>query len=523
MSKITIGSGGAEILASNAISVERAHLRPYQIETVATFERRVAGGCKRIIVVAPTGGGKTLIGAAIIQAAVENWKRVLVVTHRREIIIQTSAKLQVQGVRHGIVLAGVSPRPLEPVQIASVQTLVRRAIRTDKMLLPLADLLVIDECHHAPATTYRKIIDAYPNAVLLGLTATPCRGDGRGLGGIFQMIIETPQVGALIEQGYLVKTRVYAPVDPNLKGVRVQAGDYAESQLAERMDVPKLIGDICVHWHKFGERRKTVAFAVNVSHSIHIRDEFIRSGVRAEHIDGSTPKAERDAILARLASGEIELVTNCMVLTEGWDLPEVGCAILARPTKKMGLYRQMIGRVLRPADGKHDAIILDHSGAVFRHGFAEDPVEWTLSPDRRAESGTHAARCANGYGSRLLECSQCAAIRVAGEPCPHCGFLPRRPPRDVFIANGELGLVRDGRAQRNTYDAVERARWHGMLTHIARDRGYKPGWIAHQYREKFGSFPAWDSVPMGIEPSAEVLSWIRSRMIAYAKRRSAAA
>ena len=125
-----------------------------------------------------------------------------------------------------------------------------------------------------------------------------------------------------------------------------------ESQLADCMDQPKLIGDIVTHWHKYGERRKTVAFAVNVAHSVHLKEEFVKSGVRAEHIDGSTPKPERDASLARLASGEIELITNCMVLSEGWDMPEVGCCILARPTKKMGLYRQMIGRVLRPAPGK---------------------------------------------------------------------------------------------------------------------------------------------------------------------------
>jgi hypothetical protein len=132
----------------------------------------------------------------------------------------------------------------------------------------------------------------------------------------------------------LVKTRVYAPVNPDLTGVRSQAGDYVETQLADRMDRPKLIGDIVTHWHKFGERRKTVAFTVNVSHSVHLRDEFIKSGVRAEHVDGATPKPERDASLARLASGEIELISNCMVLTEGWDMPEVGCCILARPTKK---------------------------------------------------------------------------------------------------------------------------------------------------------------------------------------------
>ena len=226
---------------------------------------------------------------------------------------------------------------------------------------------------------------------------------------------------------------------------------------------PKLVGDIVTHWHKYGERRKTVAFAVNVAHSVHIRDEFIRCGVRCEHIDGSTPKPERDASLARLATGEIEVVTNCMVLTEGWDMPEVGCCILARPTKKMGLYRQMIGRVLRPAEGKTDAIVLDHRGAVFRHGFVEDPVEWTLDPDRRAENRIHTAR-EREHGSRLLECTQCGAVRVAGEPCFHCGFLPQRPPRGVPFGTVISGWSIDHAVPTgNAYDPAERERWHAML------------------------------------------------------------
>jgi superfamily II DNA or RNA helicase len=327
-------------------------LRPYQTDFVAEFDRTVAAGTRRILGVAPTGGGKTVIFAEIIRCFVSRYKPVLVLTHRREIITQTSQKLRDLDIPHGIIMAGTQPRPLEAVQVAAIQTLHRRAIHAGTMPLPPADLLVIDEAHHCPANTYRKIIEAYPDAVLLGLTATPCRGDGRGLGGIFQVIIECPQVAELIEQKYLVRTRVYAPVNPDLKGVRTVAGDYNERQLAERMDRAKLVGDIVTHWHKFSERRKTVAFAVNVSHSIHLRDEFIKSGVRAEHIDGSTPKPERDASLDRLASGEIDLITNCMVLTEGWDMPAVSCCILARPTKKMGLFRQMIGRVLRPADGK---------------------------------------------------------------------------------------------------------------------------------------------------------------------------
>jgi DNA repair protein RadD len=324
-------------------------------------------------------------------------------------------------------------------------------------------------------------------------------------------------------QGFLVKTRVYAPTAPDLKGVKVQAGDYNERQLAECMDRPQLIGDIVAHWHKYGERRKTVAFAVDVAHSIHIRDEFIGSGVRAEHIDGTTPKPERDATLARLASGEIEVVTNCMVLTEGWDMPEVACCILARPTRKMGLYRQMIGRVLRPAPSKADAIILDHAGAVFRHGFAEDHVEWTLDPDRTAKSAKHEERGERSSGSRLVNCVQCDAIRISGEPCFHCGYLPAREARGAVVADGELGLV-DGtrKVKTDLLDPAVRDQWHAMLVHIAGERGYKPGWVSHKFREKFGVFPAWGSSPQPIPPTPEVSRWVRSRIIAFAKARSAA-
>jgi DNA repair protein RadD len=498
-------------------------LRNYQGEVITKTGEVIASGKRRPIVVAPTGSGKTIVAADIIKNAVAENKSVLVLAHRREIIGQTSEKLYQLGISHGIIQAGFSPRPLERVQVASISTLWTRAFRSEAMARPPVDLLVIDECHHCPASTYRKIIDNYPDAVLIGLTATPCRGDGRGLGGIFNAIVESPQVAELIEMGHLVKTRVYAPINPDLRGVQTRIGDYVESQLADRMDRPKLVGDIVTHWHKYGERRKSVAFAVNVQHSLHIREEFTKSGVRAEHLDGSTPKPERDAILARLASGETELVTNCMVLTEGWDMPAVACCILARPTKKMGLYRQMIGRILRPAEGKADAIVLDHSGAVFRHGFVEDRVEWTLDPDRRAESPAHNNR---GYeaGSRLLECTQCGTLRVAGQACGHCGFLPKRPPRDVPFGDGELGRVdRERRVHADLHDPVERARWHAMLLSISYERGYKPGWVAHKFKEKFGIYPGWGTSPSPIEPTPEVRSWVRSRQIAYARGRGAGA
>jgi superfamily II DNA or RNA helicase len=516
-------SGPASGAVARRAAPQGWELRRYQTDVITEFEARAKDGKRRVLLVAPTASGKTVVAAAVIQEFVTRRQNVLVLAHRREIIDQTSKKLTAHRIKHGIIQAGVSPRPMERVQVASIQTLWVRAMRSHAMQLPPADLLLIDEAHHTPAETYRKIIDAYPDAIVLGLTATPCRGDGRGLGGIFEIMIQCPQVAQLILQGYLVKTRTYAPVDPDLRGVKTQAGDYVESQLAERMDRPKLIGDIATHWHKYGERQKTVCFAVSVGHSIHIRDEFLKSGVRAAHIDGTTPMAERDEILAQLGSGELELVTNCMVLTEGWDMPDVGCCILARPTKKMGLYRQMIGRVLRPAPAKQDAIVLDHSGAVFRHGFAADFVAWTLDPDRRAASPAHAFRC-ESPSSRLLECSQCDAIRVGGQPCMVCGFLPRRPAQYISTHDGELGLV-DGsrRAQSTPADPATRARWHAMLTAICRERGHKEGWTAYKYKEKFGVFPPWGVNVEPMSPSAEVRSWVRCRIIAFAKSRAAAA
>jgi superfamily II DNA or RNA helicase len=476
-------------------------LRPYQLDVVAQIQQAIAAGEKRILLVAPTGSGKTILGAEVIAGYIRRYRPVVVLTHRKEIVDQTARKLHGSNISHGIIKAGYSPRPMERVQVASVQTLWVRAMRSEAMKLPPADLLIVDECHHATAMTWRRIIEGYPDAVLLGLTATPCRGDGCGLGGIFTCMIEAPQVPDLIELGFLVRSRVYAPVTPNLRGVHVRRGDYVEDELAARMDNPKLIGDIVTHWHKFGQCRRTVAFACNIAHSLHLRDEFVRANVRAEHLDGTTPDDERDAILARLGSGEAELVSNCMVLTEGFDCPDVGCIILARPTKKMGLYRQMIGRGLRPADGKSDVVILDHSGAVFQHGLPEDRVAWTLDPERKATSPAHTARQEHRE-ARLLECTQCGAIRMGGEPCPVCGFLPHRPPRDVFVAEGELGLVTNGRARGNDYDHATCQRWHAMFAHIAVERGYKPGWVAHQYRTKFGAFPPWGLSPEPIPRSS---------------------
>jgi superfamily II DNA or RNA helicase len=466
------------------------------------------------------------MAAALINHVVDRGHRVLVIAHRREIITQTRDKLVSNGLTPGIVLAGLEDelRPYATVQVAAIQTLHARAVRSKRMAMPAATYLIIDEAHHSRARTYQKLLELYPDAYIIGLTATPVRGDGRGLGNIFEELIEAPQVAELIVGGYLVRSRVYAPVDPDLRDVRVEKGDYVIHQLADRMNTRELVGDVVSDWREHSERRKTVVFAVNVAHSVAIKNAFLAVGVKAEHLDGETPKDERDAILARLKSGETQVVSNCMVLTEGWDMPQVGCCILARPTKQLGLFRQMIGRVLRPCEGKPDAIILDHSGAVFRHGLPEDPIEWSLSVDHKAENRRQRSR-ARGEEPKLRECPECRVL-MAAPPCHQCGWIPapRRRGEDIGFEDGELGLVVNGKAQAPPVSVAERMSFFQQLRAVQQQRGYKKGWAAYKYKDKFGKFPPWkyqDLPP--IPPSDETLRWIKSRNIAFFRAREAAA
>lgn len=490
-------------------------LRPYQSDAVERVQASIASG-RTPLLVAPTGSGKTIMAAEIIRVAIEHGQKVLFLAHRRELIHQACQKLFSVGIDAGVILAGHTPRPGVPVQVASVQTLWRRAMRGSAMALPPADLIMIDEAHHARASTYRKIVEAYPGASVIGLTATPCRSDGRGLGSTFNELIEAPSIAELTAAGFLVPAKVYAPDRPDLKGVKTRHGDYAEGQLADRMDKPQLVGSIVEHWLRLGQGRKTVLFATGVAHSLHCRDELRRGGAMAEHIDGSTPVEEREAVLAGFSAGSVDVICNAQVLTEGWDCPDASALILARPTKSVVLYRQMIGRVLRTAPNKTDALILDHAGAVHEHGLPDEPVRWNLSPDEKVERPMQAARSA-GRAPALNDCPECHAVRLAGKPCPACGWRPRRRAEAFEVVDGQLGTVDRNRRVRAAAMPLEvRDRWHRELLFIAEERGFKPGWAAHKHREKFGDWPRSRHVVS--EPaSQEVRAWVRSRQIAYAK------
>ena len=498
-------------------------LRPYQFEVLEQIEQAIAAGQRRILVTLPTGAGKTVCAADIIRRFNERGLFSLFLAHRREIIGQTSQRLTEHGMplgAHGIIMAErmCDLRPQARIQVASIDTLHARGVRTKTMELPPADLVVFDEAHRARGRTREGLLKLYPDAIWIGLTATPCRGDGRGLGNLFDVLIVGPQVADLTKVGALVPVKIFAPVFRDIaKGVGTTKGDYIISALAKRMNTAELVGDVVGDWLQHGERRRTVAFSVDVAHAISIRDEFLRAGVRAEHVSGETPIAEREAILARLAAGETEVVANCMVLTEGWDCPPVSCAILARPTKQFGLYRQMVGRVLRPAEGKTDASILDHAGAIWRHGTPSDDIVWTLNIDQKATNSTAAAR-KRGGATELACCPECSAVLQGKPPCWSCGWVPKRRGRDVDFIDGELGLVVDGKAQAPQYSEGDRVEFFQQLRSVQQTRGYKQGWAAHKFKDKFGHFPPWayNDLPPAI-PTDAVLRWVRSRQIAYAK------
>lgn len=453
-------------------------LRPYQNQALDGVRNELRAGKKRVLVVAPTGSGKTVIASKIIDCAVAKSSRVLFVAHRREIIYQTSKKLTDIGVEHGLILSGHRPSLMAPVHVASIQTLIRREV-------PNAQIVIFDEAHHVSARSYQKIIEQYPEATILGLTATPCRRDGKGLGATFDSIIQVAQVKELVEQDYLVPFVAYAPSKPDLKGVKVKMGDYVEDELAAAVDKPQLIGDITEHWHKLAKDRQTIVFCASIAHSHHLVEAFRNSGVAVEHLDGETPKDRREEILNDLSKGNIQVVCNVGVLTEGYDCPVVSCIVLARPTKSYGLFLQMAGRGMRPAPGKTDLLLLDHSGSIYEHGLIDEDVIWTLEPGKLSwEKKKYEKKTQCPW-----ICDHCHYINQPSKDkhCSKCGLKPVET-KSVAVGPGMLERVtkRKNQVPVNPADYVKV--WKDCFWKSVR-LGLKVGAAAHMYRKKTGKWP----------------------------------
>ena len=495
-------------------------LRPYQMDAVDDLRSLARAGHKRIILQAGTGSGKTIIAGEIIKSAIAKGKRVLFLAHRRELIDQCSEKLAMFGVAHGIIMAMRRGNHGSPVQVASIQTLAARALNSDRMRLPDADLIVLDECHRSLGDTYKRLLELYPDAVTLGLTATPCRGDGRGLGEVYSAMAQAPPIKELISQGFLVPIRYYEPERPDLKGVKVRAGDYVESELEERMDTSKLVGSVVENWGRLAEGRKTVVFASGVKHSVHLAREFNEAGVKAEHLDGNTPDDERRRIREGLECGDVMVVCNCMVWTEGFDCPIVSAIQLVRPTKSLLLYIQMAGRGLRPHPGKEDCLIIDHSSSVIAHRFLDEPIPWSLEGKEKVQDRRN-DQAAKKKERKPVTCPECKIMFKGLPKCPSCGWQPEGSGKDVAWKAGELVEARKGKpAQKSKCSKEQKEQWIGQLKHVMESRGYREGWAAYTFKKKFSQWPpsGWQSL-RSVKPGAEVMGFVRHLQIKYAKRR----
>ena len=453
-------------------STRIVQLRPYQQQAISDLRIAYRNGARAPLLVAPTGMGKTVIFAAITQAAAARGRQVLILVHRRELIHQASAKLAAIGVDHGVIAAGIPPANAS-VQVASVQTLIRRLHRAAS-----PDLIVIDEAHHAVAGSWRKVIDHWPNSLLLGVTATPIRQDGRGLGSMFDQLVLGPSTAQLIATGYLSPARIYAPPPvADLTGIHRRAGDYAIDEAADRMDRPTVTGDAISHYQRIGAGQAAIAFCCNVKHAEHVCHAFKVAGIRAATLLGNT--TDRDALVARFAAGFIDVLVTVDVVSEGFNCPGAAVAILLRPTQSLGLYLQQIGRVLRPATGKAAAIILDHVGNVHRHGWPDDVRTWTLA-DRERRAGSTGQPAPS-----VRTCPECFAAFKPAPMCPCCGATCAPPPRVIRQQDGDLQeLKREAVQQRVT----ERKKAHTLqqLIAVGQARGMKNpvAWAKHVHNAR---------------------------------------
>lgn len=442
---------------------ERHQLRDYQLTAV---DGVIASLPNNPILVAPTGSGKTVMATAIVEHL---GVPTLWLAHRKELIDQAAHRLESHGLHAGIVMAGYPRTPGAHVQVASIQTLIRRE-------KPLASLIVIDECHHATASTYGDILEAYPDVPRIGMTATPFRLDGRGLGELFGELVIASTTRELCDAGVLHAPKVWCSRSPDLRGLKLVAGDYSLGALAQRTNTDELNADVVETWRKRAYGRRTVVFAVNVEHSKAITEAFQSAGVPTEHLDGTTPRDERDAILGRLREWKTQIVSNCMVLTEGWDLPSLECAVICRPTASLNLHLQMIGRIMRAADGKSGAIVLDHAGNHHVHGLVTRRLRYSLEPD---------VRVGHDEPLGLRRCQQCGLMFDVGMlACPECGWIPVSVERDRPDIHGDGDLHEFDDAsfeyQRDVWNAIEAER---------EAMGYREGWSLYRFQERFGRIP----------------------------------
>lgn len=478
----------------------KKELRPHQERALAMLRSSLGKGNRRVVVQGPTGFGKTLVAAKIIEGARDKGNRVIFTAPAISLIDQTVKAFEAEGVDGIGVMQANHPRtdPLAPVQIASVQTLARRDV-------PPAALVIVDECH-LRAEVVDRMMDERPDVFFVGLSATPW---AKGMGLRWQDLVIPCTTAELIERGYLSQFRAFAPDVPDLSRVKVERGDYAEAALADVMGEAKLVGSVVDTWLEKGEDRPTLCFAVNRAHAGLLARQFEKSGIASAYVDAFTDRVERDYIGRQFRNGEIKVICSVRTMTTGVDLP-VSCVVDAAPTKSEILHVQKIGRGLRVNDGTEDLVVLDHAGNSLRLGLVTD-----ILCDQLDATPPGAKQDKKANEKLPKECTVCGVLHT-GRICPACGN-ERKPPHGVVeTVDGELHEI-TGRGRPATM--ADKQLFWSMALYLDSERG-KGGKLAKGlYKGKFG---VWPKGVMDIEtpPDQKFMSYERSRRIAYAKMKA---
>ena len=498
-------------------------LRDYQLETIEKARESIRSGNKRIIIQANCGAGKTIIAASIISSALDKGKKTLFLVHFRQLAYQAMERFSDFGLSNevGFIMAGEKSDLDRPIQIASIQSYARRinfdAFGYNKWFSD-ADIVIYDECHSSVARTRKAILDIYKDSsIIIGLSATPCRADSKPLGVIYEDIVSCSSIKELTELKYLVPVRYFgASHSPDLENIPIVAGDYNKKELSKRVNKPKLIGDILENWLRIAGDRQTVIFATNVKHSISIKEVFEKNGINIEHVDAKTPQEEREDILDRFKNGDIQVVTNVGVFSEGADFPWARSVILARPSKSYARFIQMAGRGLRPYENKDDVILIDHAKLIETHGFLEDEIEWTLDGKDVAWKKPKKTK----KDPKPCKCRVCNEVFVGLKVCPRCNTKLKKFGKKIETVDAELVELKGAKKRNRDYDWDDKRKLMGALRFHAAVKGYKDGWALHSYRDYFGCWPNDKRVKhvSAIEPQGNIKNLLTHILIKKAKQ-----
>lgn len=391
-------------------------LRDYQQQCIDGLRSAFANKHRRVLLVAPTGAGKTVMFSYLTQKLTERGNRVLLLAHRDFLLDQISGTLARFGIPHGFIAAKRKRELCHLTQVAGVHTLKNRVGK----IAWQPDWIICDEAHHATAGSWNTILAAYPAARVVGVTATPQRLDGRGLGDIFDHMVLGPRVQELMDAGFLSKVRYYTPKTVSTEGMRTRMGEYSQVDVERTVNTRGVTGHAVEWYQKTCNGAPAIAFCASIAHSENVAEGFRQAGYRWQALHSKMSYADNQAAIQKLASGELHGVSSCDIISEGFDVPVVTAAILLRPTQSLGLHLQQIGRVLRPALGKERAIVIDHVGNVahwrkndwqLKHGRAEDNRVWSLDGREKEKGETPVRRCEACF----------AIIPAIAEGCPECG------------------------------------------------------------------------------------------------------